>query len=68
VLAGMSERTGVLVVRAWVEDERMVVRITGRSDVLRPEETTLTVTGEEAACAAVREWLAAFRDESVTGR
>lgn len=59
---GAPTRVGVLVIRAWVEPGRrtLVARVTGRQDVEAEEETTVTVTGSEAALAVASDWLAAF--------
>lgn len=66
-----AERSGVLVLRAWVEqhDTLLKARITGRLDVFETEETVETTVGVDAALGAVRHWLQAFErgDDSVTG-
>jgi len=56
------ERTGVLVIRVWVEDHSgpMRARITGRLDVHEGPETTVTAAGAQAATVVVRNWLEAF--------
>ena len=37
-----SERTGVLVIRAWFSEQReLIARITGKLDLTKPEETSL---------------------------
>ena len=57
-----SERTGVLVIRAWVSPEQRgpIARITGRMDVQKPAETSQTVVGVEAVTRVAREWMSAF--------
>jgi hypothetical protein len=64
-----AERTGVLVIRAWMEPGHAAVRtrITGRADVLADEETVLIVAGADAASRAAFEWLTAFEHGSPTG-
>ena len=63
------ERTGVLVVRAWKQVGSLLLRarITGRSDVLVDEETTVTVAGAENASRAVHDWLTAFEEDCSEG-
>jgi hypothetical protein len=63
------ERTGVLVIRTWkrVGSKLLRARITGRRDVLRGEETSVTVAGAEWASKAVLEWLVAFEQEADDG-
>jgi hypothetical protein len=65
------ERTGVLVIRAWIEGERpsLRLRITWTLDVSDPVEQSATTTSVEEACAVVRRWLEGFEAEapSVTG-
>jgi hypothetical protein len=58
-----GERTGVLVVRAWLEDasdKRLRARITHTLDVARPGETVIVTAGREEVYAAVRSWLEEF--------
>jgi hypothetical protein len=53
------ERTGVLVIRAWVEyngEPRLRARIMRALDTRRPDESTVAATTEEIT-AAVVEWL-----------
>jgi hypothetical protein len=59
------ERTGVLVIRAWIEPAPpgLMVRLTGCLDVLAEDDATNVsevVYGVEAALAWVGVWLAAF--------
>jgi hypothetical protein len=58
-MAATSERTGVLVMRAWVEAEESMLRarITGRLDVTAPHETSFAVVGVDSAAEVVRGWL-----------
>jgi 16S rRNA G1207 methylase RsmC len=58
-----GERTGVLVVRAWLEDatdEGLRARITHTLDVARPGETVIVTARREEVYAAVRSWLEEF--------
>jgi hypothetical protein len=61
-----GERTGVLVLRAWVEQQGspLRVRITERIDLRSSEERSLLVVGVEAATTAVHDWLLRFESES----
>jgi hypothetical protein len=54
-----AERTGVLVLRAWIEPHGppLRVRITGRLDVHAADETSVTVAGAEVASRIVHDWL-----------
>jgi hypothetical protein len=56
------ERTGVLIVRAWMArgSRTLLARITGRPNVDVEEETTATVAGPDAAAEYVRDWLREF--------
>lgn len=63
----LPERTGTLVIRAWLESSRseLIARITGRADVLSGEdETSVTVVGSEAATEVVRDWLVEFEQRT----
>jgi hypothetical protein len=59
VASEKAERTGVLVVSAWLEPDGppLRVRITGRLGVDAPEESSVVVAGAEAATGVVRDWL-----------
>ena len=59
---GVADRTGVLVVRVWIENGQALLRarITGRLDVGRDDEMTTVVAGAQAAAAAVGRWLDEF--------
>jgi hypothetical protein len=61
-----GERTGVLVLKAWLEQQGspLRVRITERIDLRYSEERSLLVAGAEAASNAVRDWLLRFESES----
>jgi hypothetical protein len=60
------ERSGILVLNAWLEmhGPPLRVRITGRLGVDAAEETSITVAGAEAASAIVHEWLVRLEDPS----
>jgi hypothetical protein len=65
--------TGVLVVRAWLEDRRngaLRARITWTADVSQRDVTRVIVAGEEEIRREVQTWLDALvgGDDSVTGR
>ncbi len=61
-----AERTGVLVIRAWMSPDRreLTARITGRRDVSDPEESSQTAAGAAAAARVAAAWLAAFEREA----
>ncbi len=62
-----GERTGLLLVRAWIEGDDQSTfraRITQRIDITGTEQTvTATATAEET-CEAVRRWLERFLDDA----
>ena len=61
-----SERTGLLIIRAWVEDgssEPLRAHIRVSSDVSAGFDRTLTLSRAEAVCATVREWLTEVVDD-----
>jgi hypothetical protein len=60
------ERTGVLVLKAWLEHQgsTLRVRITERRDIRSAEERSLLVAGAEAAASAVRDWLLRFESDA----
>lgn len=65
------ERTGLLIVRAWIEagDEGLRARITRVLDLAAPEEVVVAVAGPAEVLATVRAWLDDFtgaRDARVT--
>jgi hypothetical protein len=56
-------RTGVLVIRAWQEDNSetgLRIRITQILDISHPSETVTLATTSDEAEAAVHSWLEAF--------
>ena len=53
-------RTGVFLVRAWVEDDSLRARITHRIEVTEQDETAVAVTGIEAIEASFHSWLQSF--------
>lgn len=62
-MATGAERTGVMVVRVWLEDahrDPLRVTLTSRLDVEGGEETRRTAGSVEAACEVLREWLEEF--------
>jgi hypothetical protein len=57
------ERTGVLVIRAWIEsngEQRLRARITRTDDLECSEQTRTVVATAEEITAAVTEWLDAL--------
>lgn len=70
-MAGVRERTGVLVVRAWIEGDppQLKARITQTIDVASREPAATTASTAEQIFAAVRRWLEEFEASptSVTG-
>lgn len=70
VAALPADRTGVLVIRAWIEGEPPGVRmrITRVSDISTGAEESTSVASIDEACTIVRRWLEAFvaRDGIVT--
>lgn len=60
-----SERTGVLVIRAWIEGEpaSLRLRITRTLDISSRDEEATAAASIDEACAVVRRWL----DDFVTG-
>ncbi|MCA1693534.1 MAG: hypothetical protein LC749_01710 [Actinobacteria bacterium] len=68
--ATASDRTGLLIIRAWTEPGsseplRAQVRLT--TDVPAGFQHTLTVSRAEAVCDAVRVWLADILSETPAG-
>jgi len=63
---GQTERTGVLVIRAWLEQEggTFRARITQIVDLAAPNELVSAATSDEAILEEVGKWLRAVR----TGR
>jgi hypothetical protein len=61
VSATASERTGVIVVRVWVENgDDLRARITSSLDVSSDEQTVTAAGGVEEAVQLVRDWLERF--------
>jgi hypothetical protein len=64
------EKTGVLVIRAWleagVEENALRARITRTLDVAAPETIESAAASAEEILAAVQEWLRSFTGSSVT--
>jgi hypothetical protein len=66
------ERTGVLVLRVWVEHDGaggLRARITESSDLSTRQQTTVVAGSVDEVLRIVREWVQAFAsagDESVT--
>ncbi|HEX2156657.1 MAG TPA: hypothetical protein VHS79_06700 [Actinomycetes bacterium] len=61
----VPERTGILVIRVWVEREppgRLRARLTGAADLGEPPATVATAAGVPGICAAVEDWLRRFMD------
>ena len=63
-MAGTPERTAVLVIRAWFEDDaepQLRARITSTLDVsaTRPRDSSAAASQQEIVCV-VRNWLRAF--------
>jgi len=63
-------QTGVLVIRAWLEqglgEAALRARITQRLDAGSPAMGETAAASEEEILEAVRDWLEAFVDASVT--
>ncbi|HKD95778.1 MAG TPA: hypothetical protein VKB43_13825 [Gaiellaceae bacterium] len=58
-----DERTGVLVIRAWTEeDDRVRARLTETIDADEPGWDARGAEGEEAILAAVAAWLREFSE------
>jgi hypothetical protein len=55
-----SERTAVLVIRAWLEEGKLRARITRRLDVSAPNTVESAAASEEEILAVVRAWLLEF--------
>ena len=63
--ADRQERSGVLVVRAWVEGDppQLKARLTHTTDVNRHEEESATVSSARGIHAEIDRWLAALQAE-----
>jgi hypothetical protein len=62
-----SDRTAVLVIRAWIEPGvgGLRARITRSVDISRPEEVVSTAGTVDEVCAQVRTWLEALLQGSL---
>jgi hypothetical protein len=63
MVGSLAERTGVLVVRAWVEGDTpqaFRARLTRSLDVSSPGEVESTAASIDEVCEQVRAWLLAF--------
>jgi hypothetical protein len=60
---GQTERTGVLVIRAWIEPEdgTLRARITQVVDLSAPDERVSVAVSEDAILDEVGTWLRALR-------
>jgi hypothetical protein len=61
----MPERTGILVVRVWLEQGtpgRLRARLTQAADLGDPPTTLATTADVPGVCAAVEAWLRQFLD------
>jgi hypothetical protein len=59
------ERTGILVIRVWLEQDapgRLRARLTQAADLGEPPTTLATAADVPAVCAAVEAWLRRFLD------
>jgi hypothetical protein len=60
-----AERTGILVVRVWLEPgtpDRLRARLTQAADLGDPPTTLATTADVPGVCAAVEAWLRQFLD------
>jgi len=66
------ERTGVLVIRVWLEEgleqNALRARITQTTDISSPNPTETAAASEREIVAAVEQWLRAFVDASAARR
>jgi hypothetical protein len=61
------ERTGVLVLRAWVEPGdpvRVRARITQSLEIETPGQVVVTTVGIDVICAVVQRWLETLQDHA----
>ncbi len=59
------ERTGILVIRVWLEQDapgRLRARLTQAADLGEPATTLATAADVPGVCAAVEAWLRQFLD------
>ena len=67
----LSERTGVIVIRVWIEGEPhegFRARVTATRDVLQPDRTTAAAGSVEDVVRIVRQWLEEFFNAPLTQR
>lgn len=60
-----SDRTGVLIVRLWIEDDhptRLRARITQTLEDTSREKTIAAASTNEDICAIVKRWVETFAD------
>lgn len=63
----MSDRTGVLILRAWLEEgssEPLRVQIRSTTDVSAGEERSVTLSRRDSIRTAVEDWLDEFVAEA----
>lgn len=63
----MTQRTGVLVLRVWLEDreqDALRARITETLDISTSNEIERTAVGEDEILRAVGVWVRSFLDEA----
>lgn len=63
-----SDRTGVLIVRLWIEanhERGMRARITQTLDTMLAEQAVAVVASSEDICAVVKRWVEEFADRSI---
>lgn len=70
-MVGAPERTAVLVIRAWLEDEgrepALRARLTSALDATCPKETeTVAAASEDEIVQVVRSWVRGFTAGGVT--
>jgi hypothetical protein len=53
-------RSGVFVVRVWIEDDSVRARITDTLDTTSRDQTTVAVAGTEQVEARLHDWLQSF--------
>jgi hypothetical protein len=62
VEAQPAVRSGVFLVRVWVEDDSLRARITESLDGTARDRTTLAVAGNEEIEASLHDWLQSFSE------
>ena len=61
----VPDRTGILVIRVWMEQGppgRLQARLTQAADLGEPATALATAADVPGVCAAVEDWLVRFRD------